>query len=462
MVKGATERSSAASGRAFCVGLGLLLGCSKDAPISQPIEEKPEAGERQTDRERSGTFSATTAPEVEPVSNPTGLGPTGLFNPANVQWQDWLTDECADMKVPKPGEVLGPPIRWKPCTGDLAGCQELEITWEHVPSGPYRAVQVFTHAGGIALSVHVETPSSRVSDAVVSWKFLGTAEGANLGAWRSGSCGSVFLEGVGDHLCLGAGRSTAGKETIGFVALLPADDPMTLNPIVAPMNAMGNFDCSSKLIRGSDSGGRLWCYDVDASQEHEVTFPGGIPHMPSLFEDQMLVTRGGALEGKEFLDGWVWTPGEEAKPLIQPESGFVFDLETDGHDLVWTVAHGDAALEWDIVEVWVSPLSFDARQLSPRLLGEVPNTRASTGYGMARNGYYAVSEGNLAMYGMEPTELHIFRLSDGARWTAPKPAETEPGAPLHVDSEEVWYKAIRGGIRDTIVRQRIDALVEAE
>jgi hypothetical protein len=33
-------------------------------------------------------------------------------------------------------------------------------------------------------------------------------------------------------------------------------------------------------------------------------------------------------------DGWVWTAADGAVPLIQPDSGFAFDPETDGHDLV--------------------------------------------------------------------------------------------------------------------------------
>jgi hypothetical protein len=67
------------------------------------------------------------------------------------------------------------------------------------------------------------------------------------------------------------------------------------------------------------------------------------------------------------------------------------------------VAHGDYALEWDTVEVWASPLSYDPSKLSPRLLGEAPNTRASTGYGMARNGYYVVSEGDLGRRRLQAT-----------------------------------------------------------
>lgn len=95
--------------------------------------------------------------------------------------------------------------------------------------------------------MHASTPSSQDRSDNISWKFLATAHGANLGSWMtSGSCGSVFLEGVGDHLCLGVGRSAEGKETIGFVALLPTSDPMTSTPGVAPMNAMRTYRACTK------------------------------------------------------------------------------------------------------------------------------------------------------------------------------------------------------------------------
>jgi hypothetical protein len=59
-------------------------------------------------------------------------------------------------------------------------------------------------------------------------------------------------------------------------------------------------------------------------------------------------------------------------------------------------------------------------------------------------------------------ELHLFRLSDGAHWKVPKPAAIEPGSALHVSDDEVWYTGLRDRVMSTVVRQRLDALIEVE
>jgi hypothetical protein len=292
---------------------------------------------------------------------------------------------------------------------------------------------------------------------------LATEEGINLGAWTtSADCGSVFLGGAGDHLCFGIGRVTAGKQTVGFVAMMPMDNPMATDPSVAPMSAIGNFECSGDLIRGFDAAGRMWSYDVRQGREVEVTLPAGIPFAGNLFEQYLFVTRGGATGAGEFLDGWVWTSVDGAKPLVQPTTGFVYDLRTDGNHLVWMIGNGENALDYNPADVWVAPLAFAAQELASRRIGSIPSTMPGDQIGVTGAGYYAVTDGNLAPNSQTARELHLFDLSDGSHWRAPKPEGTEPGKPLYVDGEEVWYKAQRDQVLATIIRQRIVNLIAAE
>jgi hypothetical protein len=87
--------------------------------------------------------------------------------------------------------------------------------------------------------------------------------------------------------------------------------------------------------------------------------------------------------------------------------------------------------------------------------------RKVSGHGEAGAGYYVVVEGSLSDRS-DTHELHVFRARDGKRWLVPKPDGTEPGGPLYVDASEIWYSAERDKVLATVVRQRIEDLVEVE
>jgi hypothetical protein len=295
-------------------------------------------------------------------------------------------------------------------------------------------------------------------------RFFATAGGVGLGAWRFGlkvsdanqsACLGPHALVANDFFGLGFGRNGAvTQRSPGFFALIDVTQPSTVVRAIQT-SADGSYLLSDNLVVGRNLAGSLFSYDIESGVEREVTLPSAVPHIESLQNDRILLTRHASEEGREVLDGWVWTHADGAKRLINPDAGFVFDLESDGEFLVWTTSNGEQALEWHDVEVWRSPLVYDEAEVQATKLGTVPNTRPSYAYGHAQNGYYAVIEGSLSQGAEADTRIHLFRLGDGFQVQLPKPEDTQPGEVLYIDSEEIWYFGSRDGITATIIRQRL-------
>lgn len=387
---------------------------------------------------------------------PGNVSPEGSWKAYEAEWTTWLPEECPELLISVDPKQGVPPIRWQPCSGNISGCQELVITWEFEPTA---FVDTQVTAVGDDVVIGMTVFSRGAADELLQWRFFATAQGTPLASWlwhnrQQPGCGGVATLATSRHFALGLGRTAmAPEKSPGFVALLNPANPGEVRAQL-PMNAYANFDLTEQLVSGRDLAARLFVYDIERGVETEVTLPDSDIHMSSLFRDKLLMTRMYHNGEREALDGWVWSPGAAAKPLIEPRDELLFDLEADDSYLVWTLSTGSRALEWSDVEVWRSPLTFQQDEVRGERLASIPNTRASRGYGRAENGYYAVVEGNLALASGETT-LHLVRLTDGHHVEVPKPADTQAGMALHIGQDEIWYVARRGGVNASIVRQRL-------
>lgn len=396
----------------------------------------------------------------------------GVWQPsADAGWTlvDWA--ECKALYHAKNPEQAAPPLVWKPCEGDIPGCQRLVVNWNYA-FPPLSVPSPFT------IGVHKQGGTLRFSFRL-NIKGVGNVTAAYseamkpVAVWRgSASCKVWRAEWSEKHACV-----VAGGVPPATVGLLPFNAPNGAPIASFTSVADAPITCNSELFASLDAASRTFIRDLVANQAYEITWPNSLVGYPRVLGDIALVQRYGyGAVDLETGEAWVWTRPNKLTKLIDVAPQKVWDARTDGTTLAWVQVTATDTTEAPPGELWVSPATVDPAKLVPKKLRSVPpsgNSLNSNGIGQ---GYFVLAELRKApdgpLKGAPDHRLHVYRLSDGRHWEVPRfvdvgPSTKKPassltvlGAVLHVDAEEVWWLGASQYSLDnwTIVRQRLSDL----
>jgi len=375
--------------------------------------------------------------------------PTGDPKWAAVDWAPGCLIEAAT----RPEHAM-PELVWTDCEG-LAGCQRLDPNW-------YVRKKIYLgFANGYRKSNRSSLGVGTAWGDGAEWRFAVYDQTWRPKAvWRgnTGDCNGVALRPTPWHVCFLSAKS-GGPAVAG---LFRAED-LTGTPLLT-YTTKGRLSegCTADLAISFNTVGRSFIYDFNLAHEVELSVPTGEAFIPESVGPAAFFSRSYANgNGKQALDGWVWSPSLGAKPLIDPTGKFVADIRSDGESLAW--------LELDMTSIsfsaagtlWSSPATLDKASVSRRLVREVPSTTITMNHKAIGGGFYAMLEQHTGDQSV--VKLHVYRLADGRHWQVPTPPDLLPGSIVWLDSDEILFESNwLSGASYGLIRQDLSQLGDGD
>ncbi len=383
---------------------------------------------------------------------------------------DWA--ECKALYYAMNPEQAAPPLVWKPCEGDIPGCQRLVVNWSYgfpplsLPS-PF-TMGVYKQSGKLRFSFrlnikgvgNVMAAYSEAMKPVAVWR----ASSAACKAWRA--------EWSAKHACI-----VAGGIPPATVGLLPFDDPNGAPTKTIISAADFPITCNDQLFASLDAANRTFIRDLATNEAHEIAWPNSLVGYPRVHGPVALVQRfafGPTI--LEAAEAWLWTKPNQLTKLLDAAPQKIWEARTDGATLAWVQVSATDTGDKPPGELWASPWTTSPAGLAPKKLRNVaPSGNSLEGNAMG-GGYFVLIEPRTVTEGplkdAPDHRMHVYRLTDGRHWevvrfvdvgpSTIKPASslTVPGSVLHIDEEEVWWLGVSQYSQDnwTIVRQRLSDL----
>jgi hypothetical protein len=397
--------------------------------------------------------------------------PTGNAGWTKIPWVD-----CGATYAKYPEHAV-PPLVWKPCEGELPGCERLVVNWEYdfPPMGTQSSSNggVFKTTNGIVLILAVlMKPGVKIAAAYADAK-------TPIAAWDGpAGCRPWHFEWSSTHICQAFGGVPPLR-----VGLLPPDAPNGAAFKSFKSSADMPVACNDTHLFVMDTANQYHVRALETDEVHAIGWTQGIAFKPRVHGNVALVPRrswDANNNNANILEGWIWTPPNTLAKLVDAAPELVYDIRTDGTTLVWLQCPQSPGLDLDVLpgDVWVSPFSADPAKLQPKKLRSVPGASIGLSNASLGGGYYAVLEPKMLPDGTFPLpdspdhRLHVYRLSDGRHWEVPRIPDPAPGtkkpesslavpvAVLEITADEVWWQGESQYSHQTwtIVRQRLDAL----
>jgi hypothetical protein len=233
---------------------------------------------------------------------------------------------------------------------------------------------------------------------------------------------------------------------------------------IARTRATTSNGCTDDLFTGLSGDGGQFVLQIGTGVESQIAPPpnGWVADLRPFRHLALYTVWDGDRVGVGLMDGWIWSAPTGARRLLSPGPGrLVFDIRTDGTNLVWLeMATNDHAARV-AGELWSSPFATDEGDVQRRRVREVPTTSILAEGKAVGDDHYALLEQREDS--TLPQRLHVYRLTDGRHWEVRAPQGIQPGRVLSVDSVEVWYEALASNYaRTSLVRQRLSALGEGD
>lgn len=377
-----------------------------------------------------------------------GTSEGGWSPDADACWRpvDWPAP-CGLQVAVQPRRAV-PPMQWEECSWGQPGCRRLRVLWPPPLYSPVISLSLARRADGywtgMTLSWVDGTERTRRSGV---W----APDGRPVAAWTGPSNASENQYCDPEKPQLGQSRVWLGASWI-------ADGTVTQTYVSAPYGELEtaseaiDYHGANQDIRGADDtlalaamdGVHATVYDRIAgiastfggaqSWQYDAPFPVGDSAVGSCWA------------GDDATKACIWNRATHAmEPLVAPASDHVSAIGTDGQILVWVRCPATAPSTWDwtACRLWTSNFATQAAELEPV-------ARCATVGQFWRHS--VVGGGMAAMWTADHT-IVVYRLSDGRMWELP-PTEDQsapgPSELAYIDEQELWYRDIRGVVRQEL------------
>jgi len=411
----------------------LALACGRSTPGGPSSASVATDGDR--DANLGGGADVQITKDVQ----------TNVTSDLDAGWSPvpWVTN-CDVQQAGAPERAV-PSLEWQSCG---AGCSQLTVNWPNDGENALNTPQIYRSESSLRIGMHLIYPS---------WEWRKAIYDENMhpiAAWRgpNNRCGGLELQWTARGVCM-----VLGTPNQTFDAILSLSDVM--GPPTKVFNTPvphGTASCSDSLLSYQNViSGAAFVRVLDSREELPFQPPAREAFGPLVVGEYALMTGWGGAAG-DVLDGWVWTRANGTAMLVDPGKTLMFDMRADSSTLVWIQAVANSIYEpATSTEIWSSPFSASATQLTPKKLRDGPSTTVDPDSHRLGGGYYAVLEG--VPNDFKPKRVHIYRLSDGHHWVVPPRSGVVFGAVAYVDSEEVWIVGVQGdkNFVRTLVRQKL-------
>ena len=358
-------------------------------------------------------------------------------NDAGLTWTRAAWVEGCVFETASDATLAMPTIAWKACQGDVAGCEIVDVTWEHAP-GPAMVASVSTRAGEPVFGVYIKVSTATHEERAGVYG----SDGTPIAAWRGFGCTLTGAEVTPNTVWYGAQPGTASRSFYTAEPYHSLGTTQAALPLTVPSQSRrANDDLFGIEATGAS---RLVVYDRNAAVSHELAGPGVTVSVPGLTPDAAFFVN---YVTDSHPEGWVMVrSSSEFKPIVAVLDQAVPDIQSDGETIVWIQTPiPEPAQPWPAGDLWTSPHVTAQSALVPTKRRGIVNF-SSPHRALVGAGFYAYRDRVSA-------KIHLYRLSDARHWElgVPPPGDSHAGG--HIDGTFIYYNTDAG-----LVRQRLNAL----